>query len=261
MSQISTLASKFKTFFTTGEVSAVLGAKFFYIVLVNSFTFSTLTFDATLREFVVRFLQNCLWNFGVFFVLLYACSFLRPTLYKIIVNVLFWLGFIVAGVNLFLFINFNFTLNSVAIEIFFATNAHEAAGFIDTYSNQKTIIAIALFVIISVVLFFFKFSFPFSRRFHTFIAIVCFIIISVNLTKNDAALRSARKTQTFYVVGALYYEVQHFKTINAELAKFRDEMQNTLAEKMATYNNFNGGGVFKIYFTKKVFSQNCFYYR
>ena len=233
--------AKCKKFLGKGEVSAVLNAKFLYIVLTNSFTFSTLAFDATLEEFVVRFLQNCVWNFGVFFVLLYACSFLKPTIYKIIVNVLFWFGFVVAGINLFLLVNFNFTLNSIAIEIFFATNAHEAVGFIDTYSNQKTIIALALFVIASIALFFFKFSFSFSRRFHTFIAVVCLVIIGGNLIKNGAALRSARKTQTFYVAGALYYEVQRFKTISAELAKFRDEIQDTLTQKMATYGNMGGG--------------------
>lgn len=236
-----TLFHKWKDCFDKGEESSILNAKFLYIVLANSFTFHSLAFDATLNEFAERFLRNCLWNFGVFFTLLYVCSFLKVKIYQIILNILFWFGFIVASVNLFLLINFNFTLNSVAIEIFFATNAHEAAGFIDTYSNQKTIIALILFAVTSIACFFFTFSFSFSRRLHTFIAVICLVIVSGNLIKKDSVLRSARKTQTFYVAGALYYEMKQFEKINIELAKFRDEMQTVLNEKMAVYDNGGGG--------------------
>ena len=251
MSQISTLASKFKTFFTTGEVSAVLGTKFFYIVLVNSLTFHSLSFGDDFIEFAERYMKNFFWNFGSFFIIFSFCLFLKAKLYQVLLNVLFWLTFIIGAVNIFLLINFNFTLNAAAISTFFATNMRETGEFLNlyVYDNQTTLIVLALFIIISVAVFRVKRSFEFSRRIHLVLALIILFFVSDNY-KRWGVLHQMQKTALFFAVGGIHFEIKEQQNALAELAKSKDEINAMLKDKIT--QSAGGGGLQYISQSKQI---------
>ena len=237
---LSFLLTKCKNFFVKGELSAVLSAQFFFIILANSFTFHSLSFGDDFSDFAERFMKNFFWNLGTFFILFSLCSLFKQKIYAIVLNTLFWLSFIIAAVNIFLLINFNFTLNAVAISTFFATNVREAGEFLDlyVYDNQATLIILALFIITSVAVFLTKFSFQFPRRIHIALALIVLFFVGDNY-KKSGVLHQMQKTALFFATGGIYFEIKEQQNAVATLANSQNEINAMLASKIA--QNADGG--------------------
>ena len=231
--------SKLKDFFIKGVCGEVLSSKFIYIVLANSLTFHGLTFGDDFSEFAERFMKNFFWNFGSFFVLLSFCSLLKPKLYQTLLNTLFWASFLIAIVNIFLLVNFNFTLNSIAIETLFATNIYETSEFLDLYvaDNLATIVILTLFVAASIGTFLLKFKLAFSRKAHLAIALIIAFFIADNY-KKGGVLHQMEKTAIFYAFGGVYFETLNQKNTIIELEKSKKEIQAMLDSKVVE----TGGG-------------------
>ena len=210
--------SKFNNKNTSNKIP-IINAKFLWLVLMNGLTYALLNVD----DFVVYLFKAFVWNFGLFFCVFYLCSFLKQIFYKIILNVLFWASFAICIINLFLFINFNFLLDPMALQIFFATNTREAGEFIGFYTGTSTIIAISIFSALSLLAFFSKFSLKVPNRLCLLIILISIMPLTINVIKASYD-KTADKT-------LLLHFTRVFNKGYAEQMKFVKEYQN-LDEKL-----------------------------
>lgn len=234
---------KFKQAFFANP-AAVLSTKFLFIVLANSLTFHNLHYGDDLSDFAERFMKNFFWNFGNFFILLSLLSLLKAKAFQMLVNALFWASFIIAFINIFLLINFNFTLNAFAISTFFATNVRESGEFLDLYlyDNASTLLILGLFVLFSVWVFFAKrarFVLAFSRKFHLVLAAIIAFFVWDNYSRYGV-LHQMQKSALFYALGGVYLEVKEQENLHAEFENLKAKMNEILAAKL---ENTGGGGI------------------
>lgn len=147
-------------------IPSFLNLKFLYIVIINSVFYALVRF-LNLWEFLIHFAKSFLFDFWLLFVLCFCAQKLsakiaQSTTHKIVhklpqnaldfmLNVLFGLSFIVGAINVFLFINFNSTLNLASFEIFLATNLRESGEFSLFYANAKSIVLLLVFIALSIV--------------------------------------------------------------------------------------------------------------
>ena len=217
-----------KSFFANGDKLTLIDAKFLGIVFLCAL------FYAFSRQghFVLYLFRGILWNFAVFFVLFYACSFLGDKVFRIVRSVIFWLVCAVCLINAFLFINFNGLLDSDSFQIFLATNTREASEFIAMYVNAKTLLALFSIIAVSLLAWLFKFSFELSKRFCALLAGVCLVVLVQNTIKSSFH-HSLQKTQLFHTAQAL---IQGLQTQNAYIKAYKEldeKMSVMLAQKLA----------------------------
>ena len=168
-----------KVFFGKGEKIAIIDAKFLWLVLMNGLTYALLYVD----DFVAFLFKAFVWNFGLFFCVLYPCAIFKQSLCKVILNALFWVSFAVCVINLFLFINFNTFLDPVALQIFFATNTREASEFIGFYTGTSSIVVILIFLAFTLLAFLSKFSLKVPKRLCLLIILISIVPLSSNVIR------------------------------------------------------------------------------
>ena len=216
-----------KSFFAKGDKLALIDAKFLGIVFLCAL------FYAFSRQghFALYLFRGILWNFAVFFVLFYACSFFGTRFFNIARSVVLWLVCVVCLINAFLLINFDGLLDSDSFQIFLATNTREASEFIAMYVNAKTLLALFSIIAVSLLAWLFKFSFELSKRFCALLAGVCLVVLVQNTIKSSFH-HSLQKTQLFRTAQVL---IQGLQTQNAYIKAYKEldeKMSAMLAQKL-----------------------------
>lgn len=154
----------------------LLNRKLWYIAMVNALLFALLepSIEWGLRQFFKIFFQT----FGLFFCLFYLFSFL-PTKFKNILETCFVLIYAFIGiVEIFLFINFSNYLNPIFFDTLLASQASEAAEFMQSYFSLNVALALFGFIVASILFFYFPFKFN-PKPLNPKIYFILFLIISV----------------------------------------------------------------------------------
>lgn len=223
-----------KSLLSKNDKLALIDAKFLCIVFLCTLFYAFSNID----DFIVHLFEGFLWNFAVFFVLFYACSFLGDKIFKTVRSVIFWLVCVVCLINAFLLINFDGLLDSDSFQIFLATNTREASEFIAMYVNAKTLLALFSIIAVSLLAWFFKFSLTLSKRFCTLLAGVCLVILAQNVIKSSFQ-SSTQKTQLFHTAQVLSQGVQQQNDFIKAYKELDENMSAMLAQKLASEKDKN----------------------
>lgn len=236
-----------------------LNLKFLYIVIVNSVFYGIMRY-LDIWEFLTQFAKSFLFDSCVLFAL---CALVANLPRKIAtkalnltLNTLFAISFVVGIVNIFLLLNFNFTLNIASFEIFLASNLREAGEFGAFYANAKSIIALVLFSAISAFCAFFKRTIPTPKIISRVIILTTIAFLCVGIAKfaksknlNFLATHFVNKSEICQFASVIY---KGFVAEGAIIAEFRamDEKLNSTLERIQSAQRLthesrkitNGGG-------------------
>lgn len=154
----------------------ILNRRIWYIAAINAMLFALLelSIGGGLKQFFKIFFQT----FGLFFCLFYLFSFL-PLRLKNALEIGFVLiyGFI-GIVEIFLFINFSNYLNPIFFDTLLASQANEAAEFMQSYFSLNVTLALLGFIGVSILFFYLPFKFN-PKPLNSKVYFILFIIISV----------------------------------------------------------------------------------
>lgn len=221
-----------KSFFARGDKLTLIDAKFLGIVFLCTLFYAFSNID----DFIAHLFEGFLWNFAVFFVLFYVCSFLGDKIFRIVRSVIFWLVCAVCLINAFLLINFDGLLDSDSFQIFLATNTREASEFIAMYANAKTLLALFSIIAVSLLAWLFKFSFELSKRFCALFAGVCLVVLAQNIIKSSFQ-NSTQKTQLFHTAQVLSQGVQQQNDFIKAYKELDENMSAMLTQKLTSDKN------------------------
>ncbi|MGX2984664.1 sulfatase-like hydrolase/transferase [Helicobacter sp. 23-1048] len=202
--------------------------KFLYIVVLNSVFYGILRY-LNFFEFFTQFAKSFLLDFCVLFALCVLLSNLpckiAPKATNFTLNVLFMFSFVVGVVNIFLLLNFNSTLNPASFEIFLASNLREIEEFGIMYANTKSIVALALFIALSVFCATFKRDIAISKPLNIAIVFATAVFVCVGIVKfiksknfGFLATNFANKSEICQFIKVIY---GGFVSENQIIAEFR----------------------------------------
>lgn len=132
-------------------------------------------------------------NFAVLFVLFFILAFLPKFLNTFLQRLLVGICFVLAIVNTFLFLQFDSFLNAAFVEVLFLTRVAEINEFFSSYLTMKTGGGIALFIIISVLIFklpFKKINIPNKYHLLDIFKILLFLLCLFQVIKKHEAYLS-----------------------------------------------------------------------
>lgn len=234
----------------------IITNRFLYIVLVNAFVywFGSIYLNATSFQqaldtfqfsYIIDLIKHIFRNIALYFIICFLCAMvLKESLYRMLECLLVIISFVVAGINIFLMINFYTWINPIFISIFLSMNANEAKEFLHTYAlASNVIIILAIFAVVSIIAnykIFFKYIYRPMANFGIFL--VSIALFAIGFTHGVAYIvgRFIYWNASAHVAYNLYEVIMEKNEIMNSYAKISKDMQEYLDSKT---NNNGGGGV------------------